>query len=316
MGAVSTRVRTELRRRARSAVLLVLAIAIAGGATLAAFAGARRTESAVDRFVAYSQPAQGVIIGDPDDVRAGAVPAGAHGQHARGTDDVQRHRRASRKRPLELARPRALRVQPSDHCRGPGSGSPSSRRGCDQYGRRAARAPERRQHDPDAGLYTEGGAGRAARDQCSADRTEGHRPCRRHHPVSVGPQRRAARAWCVVHRQRHGVLHVAVLRKVRAQRRARWWRPPLVPRSGWRGRSCCAAGRGRTRYRREGSGLHGLRRSRCGCSSSPRDQSGSAGAVAVRRLGRVGDADVDRAIVRRARCTSTPTTIRHSGPWA
>jgi hypothetical protein len=49
----------------RSVVLLVLAIGIAGGATLAAFAGARRTDSAVDRFVAWSKPAQGVVIGDP-----------------------------------------------------------------------------------------------------------------------------------------------------------------------------------------------------------------------------------------------------------
>ncbi|HTK16003.1 MAG TPA: FtsX-like permease family protein, partial [Acidimicrobiia bacterium] len=64
MGAVSTRARAELRRRMRSAVLLVLAIGIAGGATLAAFAGARRTDSAVDRFVAYSKPADGVVIAD------------------------------------------------------------------------------------------------------------------------------------------------------------------------------------------------------------------------------------------------------------
>ena len=46
-------------------VLLVLAIGIAGGATLAAFAGARRTDSAVDRFVAAIEPEQGVIVGDP-----------------------------------------------------------------------------------------------------------------------------------------------------------------------------------------------------------------------------------------------------------
>ena len=66
MGAIATRARTELRRRWRSALLLVLAIGIAAGATLAAFAGARRTDSAVDRFVAYARPAQGVVIGDPD----------------------------------------------------------------------------------------------------------------------------------------------------------------------------------------------------------------------------------------------------------
>jgi hypothetical protein len=73
MGAVSTRARAELRRRLRSAVLLAIAIAIAGGATLAAFAGARCTDSAVDRFVAYSHPAQGAVLGDPS-----AFPAIAH----------------------------------------------------------------------------------------------------------------------------------------------------------------------------------------------------------------------------------------------
>src|SRR3954464_15507039 len=65
MGAVSTRARAELRRRLRSSALLVLAIGIAAGATLAAFAGARRTDSAVDRFVAFSRPGHGVVVGDP-----------------------------------------------------------------------------------------------------------------------------------------------------------------------------------------------------------------------------------------------------------
>src|SRR6478752_7609737 len=69
MGAISTRARAELRRRLRSAVLLVLAIGIAAGATLAAFAGARRTDSAVDRFVAYSKPAQGIVLGDSTSYR-------------------------------------------------------------------------------------------------------------------------------------------------------------------------------------------------------------------------------------------------------
>jgi hypothetical protein len=64
MGAVSTRVRAELRHRVRSAVVLALAIGIAAGATMAALAGARRTDTAVDRFVAYSHPGQGVVIAD------------------------------------------------------------------------------------------------------------------------------------------------------------------------------------------------------------------------------------------------------------
>ncbi len=65
MGAVGTRVQTGLRNRLRFALVLALAIGIAAGATLAAFAGARRTDTAVDRFVAHSHPADGVVIGDP-----------------------------------------------------------------------------------------------------------------------------------------------------------------------------------------------------------------------------------------------------------
>lgn len=65
MGAVSFRAKTDLRARLRSAFLLALAIGIAGGATLTALAGARRTHSAVDRFVAYEHPAQVGVAGDP-----------------------------------------------------------------------------------------------------------------------------------------------------------------------------------------------------------------------------------------------------------
>src|SRR5438045_3436862 len=66
MGAIATRARAELRHRWRSALLLMLAIGIAAGTPLAAFAGARRTDSAVDRFVAYARPGQGVIFSAPD----------------------------------------------------------------------------------------------------------------------------------------------------------------------------------------------------------------------------------------------------------
>jgi hypothetical protein len=45
-------------------VVLAIAIGIAAGATTAALAGARRTDTAVDRFVAYSHPGQGVVIAD------------------------------------------------------------------------------------------------------------------------------------------------------------------------------------------------------------------------------------------------------------
>src|SRR5689334_17334159 len=69
MGAVSTRVRSELRHRARSAVLIALAIGIAAGVTMAALAGARRTDTAVDRFVVYSHPGEGVVIADAGSYR-------------------------------------------------------------------------------------------------------------------------------------------------------------------------------------------------------------------------------------------------------
>jgi hypothetical protein len=45
--------------------LLAVVVGIAAGATLAALAGARRADSAVTRFVAYSHPAHGVVQADP-----------------------------------------------------------------------------------------------------------------------------------------------------------------------------------------------------------------------------------------------------------
>jgi hypothetical protein len=65
MGAVSFRARTDLRRRVGSSLLLVVAIGIAGGASLTALAGARRAESAVTRFLAYEHPASGGVVADP-----------------------------------------------------------------------------------------------------------------------------------------------------------------------------------------------------------------------------------------------------------
>ena len=56
MAAVWVRARAELRRRWRATVLLVVLVGLAGGVVLAAVAGARRTGSAVDRFLAYSRP--------------------------------------------------------------------------------------------------------------------------------------------------------------------------------------------------------------------------------------------------------------------
>ena len=49
---------------------MTLVIAVAGGISLAAFAGARRTDSAVGRFVTYFRPAQGQIEAPPRDFSA------------------------------------------------------------------------------------------------------------------------------------------------------------------------------------------------------------------------------------------------------
>jgi hypothetical protein len=49
---------------------MVLVIAIAGGIALAALAGARRTDSAVGRFVTYFRPAQGQISAPPKDFKS------------------------------------------------------------------------------------------------------------------------------------------------------------------------------------------------------------------------------------------------------
>jgi len=55
MTAVWARVRAELRAKWRSMVVLALVVGIAGGAALTAFAGARRTSTAVGRFLAYAR---------------------------------------------------------------------------------------------------------------------------------------------------------------------------------------------------------------------------------------------------------------------
>ena len=56
MAAVWMRARAELRRRWRATLLLAMLVGLAGGVVLAALAGARRTDSAVDRFLAYNRP--------------------------------------------------------------------------------------------------------------------------------------------------------------------------------------------------------------------------------------------------------------------
>jgi hypothetical protein len=56
MAAVWARARAELRHRWRATVLLMVVVGLAGGAVMAAVAGARRTDSAMDRFLAYNRP--------------------------------------------------------------------------------------------------------------------------------------------------------------------------------------------------------------------------------------------------------------------
>jgi hypothetical protein len=70
MAAVWLRARAELRRRWRATVLLMVVVGLAGGAVMAAVAGARRTDSAMDRFLAWSRPMQVSVVGvDYDLVR-------------------------------------------------------------------------------------------------------------------------------------------------------------------------------------------------------------------------------------------------------
>jgi hypothetical protein len=63
--AVWTRVRAEARGKARSMVVLAVVLGLAGGAALTAFAGARRTDTAVDRFLAYAHSTHAFVGADP-----------------------------------------------------------------------------------------------------------------------------------------------------------------------------------------------------------------------------------------------------------
>jgi MacB-like periplasmic core domain/FtsX-like permease family len=59
MGAVWYRLRADVRFRWRTLVLIAVLVGIGGGVTLTAFAGARRTSSAVPQMLAYSRPDDG-----------------------------------------------------------------------------------------------------------------------------------------------------------------------------------------------------------------------------------------------------------------
>lgn len=68
MGAALLCARADLRRRWMSVLLLALLVGIAGGAVLMAVAGARRTGSSLDRFVAQSQPGDSFVFTDLDEL--------------------------------------------------------------------------------------------------------------------------------------------------------------------------------------------------------------------------------------------------------
>jgi FtsX-like permease family len=70
MAAVWVRARAELRRRWRATVLLAVLVGLAGGVVLAAVAGARRTDSAMDRFLAYNRPLNVHVWGERLDLHA------------------------------------------------------------------------------------------------------------------------------------------------------------------------------------------------------------------------------------------------------
>ena len=58
-------VRAGLRQDWRGLALLTLITAVMGAVTLAALAGARRTDTAVARFLQYAGPFQGQVSADP-----------------------------------------------------------------------------------------------------------------------------------------------------------------------------------------------------------------------------------------------------------
>ena len=61
MGAVWLRARAQLRGRLWASLLLVLLAGLAGGVVLAALAGARRSETALPRFLAASRTTDATV---------------------------------------------------------------------------------------------------------------------------------------------------------------------------------------------------------------------------------------------------------------
>src|SRR5205823_4143497 len=71
MGAVGTRVRSELRSRWRSSVALAAVVAVAVGVVLAAGAGARRTQTAYPRFLREGRAADVLVSPQGTGLRGG-----------------------------------------------------------------------------------------------------------------------------------------------------------------------------------------------------------------------------------------------------
>ena len=65
MRAVGLRVRAGLRQDWRSPLVLALITGLMGALVLVSLAGARRTDTAVPRFLAWSGPTEGQVAGVP-----------------------------------------------------------------------------------------------------------------------------------------------------------------------------------------------------------------------------------------------------------
>ncbi len=82
MAAIGLLARADLRQRWRSWLLLTLIAGVAGGVVIASVAGARRTATALDRFLDYTRPQTLQLYGDPEVVaRAVRVPQVADWDH-------------------------------------------------------------------------------------------------------------------------------------------------------------------------------------------------------------------------------------------
>ena len=79
MWAVWLRVRSGVRQDWRGLVVLALIAALLGGVALGALAGARRTDTAVSRFVQYAGPTEGHVAADPGTMdKIAAMPGVAY----------------------------------------------------------------------------------------------------------------------------------------------------------------------------------------------------------------------------------------------